>query len=111
MKVFSAILIATSILWGCSMPEVLPSRDGAVPIGVDLSGNWLLRTNSSSDQVRVRDAIRQTDGVKDDDVFTQPDRQSASEMHCGADQSQYQPAWKARTEEPLREGIFQQYRF
>tara|TARA_B110000116_G_scaffold242607_1_gene231952 strand:+ start:1012 stop:1455 length:444 start_codon:yes stop_codon:yes gene_type:complete len=26
----------------------------------------------------VRDAIRQTDGVKDDDVFTQPDRQSGS---------------------------------
>ncbi|MBT5220054.1 MAG: hypothetical protein HOI35_01540 [Woeseia sp.] len=78
MRAFSAILIATSILWGCSTPEFLPSRDGAVPIGVDLSGNWQLRTNSSSDQVRVRDAIRQTDGVKDDDVFTQPDRQSGS---------------------------------
>jgi hypothetical protein len=78
MKLFSASLIAASILCGCSALETLPSRDGSVPVGVDLSGNWRLRTNSSSNQVRVRDAIRQTDGVKDDDVFTQPDRQSGS---------------------------------
>ena len=78
MKAFSAILIVAGILWGCSTPELLPSRDGAVPVGVDLSGNWQLRTDSSSNQAGVRDAIRQTDGVKDDDVFTQPDRQSGS---------------------------------
>ena len=76
MKTLCGIFIAASILWGCATPEVLPSRDGTVPNGIDLSGNWLLRTNSSPDQSKVRDAIRQTDGVKDDDVFRQRDRQS-----------------------------------
>lgn len=78
MKTLCVILIASGILCGCSAPEVLLSRDGTVPVGVDLSGNWQLRTLSSSGQAQVRDAIRQTDGVKDDDVFKQPDRQSGS---------------------------------
>ncbi len=78
MKVLSAILTIAILLYGCSAPELLPSRDGTVPIGVDLSGNWKLRPGASANNARVRNAIRQTDGVKDDDVFRQPDRQSGA---------------------------------
>lgn len=83
MKALSTVLIATCILCGCSTPEVIPSRDGTVPVNIDLSGNWLLRTASSSDQAKVRDAIRLTDGVKDDDVFTQAERRSRPRTEHG----------------------------
>jgi len=78
MKALSAILTIASLLCGCSAPELLPSRDGTVPVGVDLSGNWKLRADASASNAGIRNAIRQTDGVKDDDVFRQPDRQSGS---------------------------------
>jgi len=63
------IIVAVLCLAACSAPEVLLPRDGRVPAGVNLSGNWQIQPASARDQRRVRDAIRKTDGVADAAVF------------------------------------------
>jgi hypothetical protein len=40
-----------------------------VPAGTDLSGNWVMRKISPAERNRVRQAIRKTDGVDDDEIF------------------------------------------
>lgn len=56
-------------LVACAAPEVLEPRDGAVPPGVDLSGNWVLREIPPAERRRIAEAIRKTDGVDDSEVF------------------------------------------
>jgi len=72
------------LLLACVTPEVLDPRDGTVPAGVDLSGNWRIQSNQRADQARLRDAIRRTDGVKDDDIFKAPERQSTTQNRRGS---------------------------
>lgn len=60
----------------CVAPEVLLPRDGTVPAGVDFSGDWQIQSNQRADQQRLRQAIRRTDGIRDDDLFRRPDRDS-----------------------------------
>lgn len=50
-------------LVGCAEPEILDPRDGTVPVGVDLSGNWLMREIPPEERRRLADAINKTDGV------------------------------------------------
>lgn len=57
------------LLSACAAPEILESRDGSVPAGIDFSGNWLIRNDQREDQRRLREAIRRTDGMKDEDLF------------------------------------------
>ena len=57
------------ILGACSEPEVLEPRDGAVPVGTDFSGDWIMRKISLEERRRIRDAINKTDGVDEEDVF------------------------------------------
>ncbi|MGI9260493.1 MAG: hypothetical protein ACR2QR_00585 [Woeseiaceae bacterium] len=64
------------VVVACAAPEVLPSRDGTVPSGVDFSGNWQIQSNQREDQQRLRQAIRRTDGISDDDLFRRPNRDS-----------------------------------
>ena len=78
------VFVAALILSACGTAEVLAPRDGSVPIGVDLSGSWQIQPESARNQRRIRDAIRKTDGVKDDEVFRRnggqpgaPDRRSS----------------------------------
>jgi hypothetical protein len=40
-----------------------------VPAGTDLSGNWVMRKISPAEHNRIRQAIRKTDGVDDDEIF------------------------------------------
>lgn len=61
------------VLVACSAPEVLEPRDGTVPRGVDLSGNWVLRETSPEGQQEIRDAINRTDGVDGQVIFRQAD--------------------------------------
>ena len=63
---------------GCAAPEVLEPRTGTVPAGVDLSGDWLIRNNRRGDQQQLRDAIRRTDGLRDDEIFGASSRPSAN---------------------------------
>ena len=39
------------LLFGCVSKPVLMSKSAAVPVGVDLSGNWLLRDNVAAKQL------------------------------------------------------------
>ena len=45
-----SLLISVLLLFGCGSKPVLISKSAAVPVGVDLSGNWLLRDNSAAKQ-------------------------------------------------------------
>jgi hypothetical protein len=51
---------------------MLAPRPGTVPEGVDLSGNWLIRTDQREDEQRLRQAIRRTDGIDDRDIYRRP---------------------------------------
>lgn len=70
-------MLAVLLAGGCAAPEVLEPRDGTVPAGVDLSGNWRIRNDRREDEQQLRDAIRRTDGMRDDELFRPSSRQSA----------------------------------
>lgn len=72
-----SLAIAALCLGACAAPEVLTPRDGTVPNGIDLSGNWQIQAASARDQRRIREAIRKTDGVADDDLFGRNSSQSS----------------------------------
>ena len=72
-----SLAIAALYLVACAAPEVLTPRDGTVPNGIDLSGNWQIQAASARDQRRIREAIRKTDGVADDDLFGRNSSQSS----------------------------------
>ena len=80
MKIQKSLLLAglLGIFAACATPELLAPRDGTVPIGVDLSGNWRIQAESSRNQRRIREAIRKTDGVADNAIFSRPNRQSGN---------------------------------
>jgi len=54
---------ASLLLVACATPEILAPRSGAVPPGIDLSGNYRMRETSRADRFRLREAIDKTDGV------------------------------------------------
>lgn len=55
---------------------MLAPRDGTVPAGIDFSGTWQITSDQRAGQQRLRQAIRRTDGISDDDLFRRPDRES-----------------------------------
>ncbi len=57
------------LLGACSTPEVLEPRDGTVPAGTDLSGNWVMREVTPAERRRISEAINKTDGIDDSDYF------------------------------------------
>lgn len=68
MTQWLALLAAACFIAACATKEVLLSRDGTVPVGVDFTGNWTIRNNDREAQRRLREAIRNTDGVSDRSV-------------------------------------------
>ncbi len=56
-------------LVACSTPEVLESRDGTVPPGLALSGDWQLRKLPPQERRRIADAINKTDGIDDKELW------------------------------------------
>ena len=75
----SVFITVFLLLTACTAPEILEPRDGTVPVGTDLSGNWVIRESSPAERSRIRQAIRNTDGVDDEAVFRQkPQTRSGS---------------------------------
>lgn len=64
-KPLQILLVACLLFAGCSTREMLEPRDGTVPVGTDLSGNWLMRPVSPQDRRRLMDAINKTDGISE----------------------------------------------
>ncbi len=62
-------LLLCLLLGACATPEVLEPRDGMVPAGTDLSGNWVMREVPPAERRRIREAISKTDGVDDSEFF------------------------------------------
>jgi len=71
-----AVIASFILLVACAPREVLAPRDGTVPVGVDFSGDWIIQSDQRADQRRLREAIRRTDGISDDDLFRRRDRDS-----------------------------------
>ena len=67
-KWLPSCLVLCLTLGGCAEPEILAPRDGTVPPGTDLSGNWVMREIPPEERRRITEAIRKTDGV-DDEVY------------------------------------------
>jgi len=73
------------LLVACAEPEVLVPRDGTVPAGTDLSGNWVMREVPPAERRRIREAINKTDGVDDGENFRR--QQSAKDRSRGGSSS------------------------
>jgi hypothetical protein len=50
---FWPAVLSLLILAGCSSAPVLLSKDPTVPVGVDLSGRWIIRSDSSNQRFRA----------------------------------------------------------
>ncbi len=75
------VVMSVSVFFvACAQREILAPRDGVVPIGVDFSGHWQVQSDERGDRRKIREAIRRTDGIKDEDLFrtVNPDGQSRS---------------------------------
>jgi hypothetical protein len=70
-------------LGGCATPEILEPKNAAVPPGLDLSGNWVMREIPPAERRRISEAIRKTDGVDDREVYGRP-QQSRSRSRGGS---------------------------
>lgn len=58
MRLMMATIIALAMLsGGCGGKKVLIAKPAAVPAGVDLSGQWLLRDSSGSTQRAARETL------------------------------------------------------
>lgn len=56
------VLAGVATLWGCTAPEKLAPKAAAVPVGLDLSGQWRLRPASQETQRRIDAAERKATG-------------------------------------------------
>ena len=63
------------VLYGCAAPEVLMPKGASAPAGVDFSGRWKIRPESTHDQRRINAAINRTDGVDNRTVMREMIRQ------------------------------------
>jgi len=59
----SVLLCAFGLLAACAAPEPLPPKSADVPSGVDLTGQWQLRTDNRDSNRQIRDAERMAAGA------------------------------------------------
>ena len=76
-KSLHILWVSCLLLGACSAPEVLEPRDGTVPAGTDLSGNWLLREIDAADRRRMMQAMRKVDGTANEEIY-KPSRSAQS---------------------------------
>ncbi len=76
-KSLHILWVSCLLLGACSAPEVLEPRDGTVPAGTDLSGNWLLREIDAADRRRMMQAMRKVDGTVNEEIY-KPSRSAQS---------------------------------
>jgi hypothetical protein len=69
----AGVLLIASLAAGCGHREVLVAKSAEVPVGIDFSGRWQLRSDADAEQRRLNDAIRRTDGVDSDAILRPPD--------------------------------------
>ena len=76
-KSLHILWVSCLLLGACGAPEVLEPRDGTVPAGTDLSGNWLLREIDPAARRRMMQAMRKVDGTANEEVY-KPSRSAQS---------------------------------
>jgi len=70
-----AALAALVLLGGCASREVLIAKSAAVPVGVDLSGQWRLRDSSRDTVKRIDDAEMKAAGGEEGIQLVKPSSQ------------------------------------
>ena len=71
------VLVALTLVGGCATREELIAKSAAVPPGVDLSGQWRLRTASQETVRRIEDAeMKAAGGEKGIDIRAKETRRS-----------------------------------
>jgi len=71
------VLVALTLVGGCATREELIAKSAAVPPGVDLSGQWRLRTASQETVRRIEDAeMKAAGGEKGINIRAQETRRS-----------------------------------
>lgn len=65
MKTHRFLLVLMALLAGCAAPDPLPPKSAVVPAGLDLSGQWQLRSESTDSNRAIQDVRRQFSGEPD----------------------------------------------
>ena len=74
------MLFGVLLLFGCSSKPVLVSKSAAVPVGVDLSGNWLIRKGSTA---RQTSEVGEDEGIRIPTSGSQRSRQGQGQSKGG----------------------------
>lgn len=72
------MLLGALLLVACSSKPVLMSKSAAVPVGVDLSGNWLIRKGPAAKQVSE---VGEDGGIQIPSSGSQRSRQGKAQSH------------------------------
>jgi hypothetical protein len=59
------VLVAAATLIGCAGPDPLPPKSGAVPAGIDLTGQWRLRNDGRDSNRQIQEAERRAAGEEE----------------------------------------------
>jgi hypothetical protein len=78
IRVIRLWFLTLLVLYGCATPEVLMPKSATAPAGVDFSGKWKIRPESTLDQGRINAAIDRTDGVDNKTVMREMIKQQRS---------------------------------
>ena len=72
------MLFGVLLLSGCSSKPVLTSKSAAVPVGVDLSGNWLIRKDATAKEFL---AVGEDGGIRIPTSGSQRSRKGQGQSH------------------------------
>ncbi|MGI9264542.1 MAG: hypothetical protein ACR2QU_06415 [Gammaproteobacteria bacterium] len=65
MNMHRHLLVFMALLAGCAAPDPLPPKDAVVPAGLDLSGQWQLRSESTDSNREIQDVRREFSGEQE----------------------------------------------
>ncbi len=81
---YTFLLSVVCLLAACGAREVLIAKSVENTASLDFSGLWQLRNDAESDQRRLNDAIRKTDGVDSSEIFRSADVDQYGRVHYGS---------------------------
>jgi len=76
------LAMTTFLVVACASKEILPEHSAIVPVGVDLSGQWVLRKDSGDTNRRLNEAEQMAAGGRDD-ILARP-QQNTSRKRPGS---------------------------
>jgi preprotein translocase subunit SecF len=65
MKMQWYLLFLMALVAGCAAPDPLPAKSAVVPVGLDLSGQWQLRSESTDSNREIQDVRQEFSGEQE----------------------------------------------